>query len=607
MKLLDIIEPYENKQNIQSTDIAVGIDFGTTNCLISAVIDTKPVILGESGLISSKLSFIDNEIIVNSDISKVSNFTIKSIKRLLAKSYKDLMSSDSVSSNIKEILFLENTEVKLRIQDQSFSLVFMASKIFSYLKSEAEKYLKQDVTKAVITVPAHFDDVARNKVKQAAELSGLQILRIISEPTAAAYAYGLENASQGNYLVYDLGGGTFDVSILRMQMGAFQVLRTAGDHMLGGDDIDASIACYIKSKLELTELTPNQESDLLTEVQKAKELLSSCQEVEILIAKKKVILTKDILKEIAKPFIDRTIKITKDVIELSDNIEINGIILVGGCSRLEYVYEALKKNFSNIPLLSNLDPDKIVSYGAARQAYNLTHQAEDLLIDITPLSLGIEVLGGFIERIIERHSPIPNKTTKYFTTSCDNQTGIIINVVQGEREMVSQCRKLATFELSGLPQAIAGTLQIAVTFQVDADGLLSVSALEAKSNNKCDVVVRPYYDLDEEKVDEMLYDAFKNSEKDHILKALNEAKMNIKILITNLTKMLFNANEIFTADEKLAIESLITEAEHILNSNELEDINNYLKILETDAEKISTKFLDYKIKQTLEGKNIDEL
>ena len=606
MKLLDIQEPIEVKRDNKSRQIAIGIDFGTTNSLISSVVDGSAIIVGKNGSISSAVSIERGGIKVGKNHSK-GDFTIKSIKRLLAKTYSDLISADFISSSIKANLVTEDNEVKIRVFDESFSLVYLASKIFVHLKQEAEEYFEQQITKAVITVPAHFDDVSRNKVKQAAEISGLEVLRMISEPTAAAYAYGLENASEGNYLVYDLGGGTFDVSILRMRMGVFQVLKTGGDAMLGGDDIDFAILSHIKNMLGLSSLDNEEEFDLLSKVQHAKEVLTLQNSCEILARDKKFILTQDLLSQIAKPFIDKTIKITKDTLELCESTQISGIILVGGSSRLQCARGALKQHFPNIDLLSNLDPDKIVAYGAARQAYNLTHQSEDLLIDITPLSLGLEVLGGFIERIIERHSPIPTKVTKYFTTSEDNQTGIIITILQGERELACECRKLATFELSGLPPTKAGLLQIAVTFEIDADGLLSVSAIDSKSERKCNVIVRPYYNLDEDKIDSMLYDAFKNSEEDHFLKIFNEAKMKIELLITNTNQILSNASNIITPNEITNIQNLMFLSADILAAKKIDDINNYLEKLEIEAEKISVKFLDYTIGKQLMGKNINEV
>ncbi|XP_044733785.1 chaperone protein HscA homolog [Chrysoperla carnea] len=371
----------------------------------------------------------------------------------------------------------------------------IAAEVFIYLKQQAEKELTTEVTQAVITVPAHFNDAARGQVMLAAKLAGLEVLRLIAELTAATYAYGLNKNQTGCYFVYDLGGGTFDVSILNITEGIFQVIATSGDNMLGGDDIDKIIADYFCNKFNLPDNT-----DTLQFAKKAKEALSNQDNFEF----NNISLDKQTFEQLITPIIGRTINIAKECLEIAGNPNIDGIILVGGVTRIPLTKDELYKAFK-VNILSDIHPDKAIVYGAALQAENLTTpNIDSLLIDVVPLSLGMELYGGIVEKIIMRNTPIPISVIKEFTTYADNQTGIQFHILQGEREMVADCRTLARFELKGLPPMKAGSIRLEVTFSIDADGILSVSAYEKINNTSHIIEVKPDYGIDTSEVDKVM-------------------------------------------------------------------------------------------------------
>lgn len=463
---MQFIEIQEPNTKTRKQELAIGIDFGTTNSLVAFsrnhkpyVIDMVPSIVGLDD--SGKLWVMDEG--------------VRSVKRLL--------SNNETNHNPVEI----------------------SAVIFSYLKSVAEAHLEAEVTKAVVTVPAYFDDHARTAVIFAAKLAGLEVLRLISEPTAAAYAYGLENKSEGVYLVYDLGGGTFDVSVLNMQMGVFQVLAVGGDSRLGGDDIDELLA----KEMNISPL-------------EAKKLKESLAQGLIPIEKFNYIIF---------PIINRTIEITRRVLSEIDR-PLDGIILVGGSTRIPLIKEELARHF-NLPIFDDVDPDRVVALGAALQAENLTSSSSDLLIDVVPLSLGMELMGGLHEKIIMRNTPIPTSVTKEFTTYADNQKAMQFHIVQGERELVADCRSLAKFELA-LSPAKAGTHRVEITFTIDADGLVSVSARDKQTDLAHKIELKPTYGLSNEEMMFMLEEAYKNAEVDHGARRVREAEMEAQRAIDKL-------------------------------------------------------------------------
>jgi molecular chaperone HscA len=461
MQLIEIQEP---NSKTEKHEIAVGIDFGTTNSLVAFSKNHKPYII----------DMIPSIVNVEEGKLQVAVKGIRSIKRQLN------LPAQGSKNNIEHLK--------------------IASAIFKHLKLAAESHLNTSVNKAVVTVPAYFDDLARNAVASAAKLAGLEVLRLISEPTAAAYAYGLENKSEGVYLVYDLGGGTFDVSVLNMQMGVFQVLATSGDSQLGGDDIDALLSKELKiSTLDAKRLKENE--------------------------------YKNEYDDIIYPLVERTMKITKRVIAEID-IAVDGIILVGGSTRLPLIKKELKRIF-NLPILDNVDPDRVVALGAALQAENLTSSSLDLLIDVVPLSLGMELMGGLHEKIIMRSTPIPATITKEFTTCSDNQNAMYFHIVQGERELVADCRSLAKFELALLP-AKAGTHRVEITFMIDADGLVSIKAKDKATGLANEIELKPTYGLSKEEINTMIEVAYENATLDHKARQQREAEIETQIIINKL-------------------------------------------------------------------------
>lgn len=518
MQIIEIQEPglpiHENGQQI-----AVGIDFGTTNSLIAVSNDGITKIIKSSNnqeLIPSTIEFKDENFIIGS------NKGIRSIKRLFGKSFAEILNNAVLFSLIKDYIEVNSKELKLDFAGELMSVTELAAKIFTYLKQQAEKELMTEITKVVITVPAHFNDAARGEVMWAAKIAGLEVLRLIAEPTAAAYAYGLNKKQTGCYLIYDLGGGTFDVSILNMQEGIFQVIATGGDNMLGGDDIDNLIAEYFCNKFNVP-----YSVQILKAAKEAKEILSFQNDFKA----GYLSLNKQTFEQLIFPLINKTITIVKDTLLEAENPNIDGIILVGGTTRIPLITNRLKESFAT-RIFSDIDPDKAVVFGAALQAENLTSpNINSLLIDVVPLSLGMELYGGLVEKIILRNSPLPISVTKEFTSYADNQTGIQFHILQGERETVAGCRSLARFELTNLPLMKAGGIRVEVTFAIDADGILSVSALEKTSGKSHAIEVKPTHGLNEEEITKSLENAYKNAANDYTTRLLQETIINTESLI----------------------------------------------------------------------------
>ncbi|MBY0533453.1 MAG: Hsp70 family protein, partial [Rickettsiaceae bacterium] len=526
MQIIEIKEPGTFET---SEEIVVGIDFGTTNSLIAISKDYNSKIIKMSDgseLVPSIICILDEKIAINYCRP---NKSIRSIKRFLAKSSEEIRSTPNLLALAGNIdLGAEMPQIK--VGPNCLSLPEVASEIFKYLKSEAELSLDYKLKKAVISVPAYFDDNARGQVLFAAKLAGLEVIRLISEPTAAAYAYGLNRQKEGAYLVYDFGGGTFDVSILNMQTGILQVVATGGDNMLGGDDIDMLLAGYISKKIG-AEI--NDEIILLAK--KSKEDLSTEDCIDIVYKNNKIKLSRNEFEELIFPIIEKTIKVAKNTLYDTNNINLDGIILVGGSTRIPLIPVLLKKSFKT-EIYSDIDPDKVVALGAALQAENLSSRPKSLLIDVVSLSVGLEIYGGIAEKIILRNTPIPFSITQEFTTYSDNQTGMTFHIVQGEREMAKDCRSLARFELNGIPIAKAGKGRVEVIFAIDADGILSVTAREAITKKIHAIEVKPSYGMNEEEIFKVLKVAYENVTKDHKERLLVEARQQGHSLIAGLEK-----------------------------------------------------------------------
>ncbi|KJV81362.1 hsp70 family protein [Rickettsia hoogstraalii str. RCCE3] len=594
MQIIEIREP-EQADFKQERQIAVGIDFGTTNSLIAIATNRKVKVIksiDDKELTPTTIDFTSNNFTIGN------NKGLRSIKRLFGKTLKEILNTPALFSLVKDYLDVNSSELKLNFANKQLRISEITAEVFIYLKNQAEEQLKTNITKAVITVPAHFNDAARGEVMLAAKIAGFEVLRLIAEPTAAAYAYGLNKNQKGCYLVYDLGGGTFDVSILNIQEGIFQVIATNGDNMLGGDDIDVVITQYLCNKFDL----PNS-IDTLQLAKKAKETLTYKDSFN----NDNISISKQILEQLILPLVKRTINIAKECLEQAGNPNIDGVILVGGATRIPLIKDELYKAFK-VDILSDIDPDKAVVWGAALQAKNLiAPHTNSLLIDVVPLSLGMELYGGIVEKIIMRNTPIPISVVKEFTTYADSQTGIQFHILQGEREMAADCRSLARFELKGLPPMKAGNIRAEVTFAIDADGILSVSAYEKISNTSHTIEVKPNHGIDKTEIDIMLENAYKNAKIDYTTRLLQEAVIEAEALIFSIERAIAELTALLSESEISIINSLLDNIKEAAHVRDRILINNSIKEFKSKIKKsMNTKF-NIIINDLLKGKNINQI
>lgn len=500
MKLYDIQEP-DIEEKTTAEEIAVGIDLGTTNSLIAISENSKITIIPDEATSKaytpSIVAYATNGVIVGEEALNYNGKNISSVKRLMGKGKEDL------PQNFYYNIETNECSIKIKLGERVLSPVEISAEILKSLKDRAERYLKRKVTKAVITVPAYFDDAARQATKDAANIAEIEVLRLLNEPTAAAVAYGLDKNSQGIYAVYDLGGGTFDISVLKMQQGVFQVLATSGDTYLGGDDFDEIILNYLSNKYNFNILDPLQAKLRAKQIKES--LTTNIEWSGEFIDKQFCSINRQAFNELIRPLVEKTIDLFKGALRDAevDIDDLKETILVGGATRIPLIQDALSKFIGKQPL-SAINPDEIVAIGAAIQASVLSIGGNTLLIDVVPLSLGVEVANGLVEKIILRNMPIPFMKKQIFTTQAAGQTGIQIHVVQGESEEVKKCRSLAFFELKGLEKLAAGEARVEVTFQVDADGILTVSAYDLITGIKKEVQVKPSYGLSGEEVQKLL-------------------------------------------------------------------------------------------------------
>ncbi len=625
MALLQISEPGLSTAPHQHR-LAVGIDLGTTNSLVASVRNGISVVLndehGRAMLPSVVRYFADGEVAVGEAAQALQSEdpanTIVSVKRFMGRGLSDVGDISQLPYRFaqEESQSSGHGMVQLRTVAGIKSPVEISAEILKVLRTRAEASLGGELVGAVITVPAYFDDAQRQATKDAAKLAGLNVLRLLNEPTAAAIAYGLDNASEGVYAVYDLGGGTFDISILRLSRGVFEVLAANGDSALGGDDFDQRIYCWILEKNQLSALNPKDTRLLLTMARTAKEQLTEHDEAHITAVLSggegiDNVLTQNEFESMSKNLIQRTLQPLKRALrdaKLSIN-DVKGVVMVGGATRMPQVQQAVGEFFGQTPL-TNLDPDKVVALGAAIQANLLAgNQSRDdwLLLDVIPLSLGLETMGGLVEKIIPRNSTIPTARAQEFTTYKDGQTAMSLHVVQGERELVADCRSLAKFELRGIPPMVAGAARIRVTFQVDADGLLSVMAREMGSGIEAAIEVKPSYGLSDAEITRMLQDSTQHAKDDMQARALREQETEASQLIDAVQHALMQDGELLEVSQRAHIESQMNALRDALQSLDHMVIKRAIVALNESTVSFAQSRMDKSVKRALAGKNISEL
>ncbi len=618
MALMQISEPGQSPAPHQRKR-AVGIDLGTSNSLVASFLNgSVQTLADENGqhLLPSVVRYGESGDVVVGDVALAkagddAPNTLMSIKRLMGRSYADVQSAAVLSPYT--LVDCGEEMVKVETRAGQISPVQVSAEILKSLAARAEQTLGGELDGAVITVPAYFDDAQRQATKDAAKLAGLKVLRLLNEPTAAAVAYGLDEKEEGVIVVFDLGGGTFDVSVLQMTKGVFEVLSTGGDSALGGDDFDEAIANWFMGD-EYPELSSGQRRRLLTACKQAKEVLGdpACREAGIVLDGNEKVLTREELDKLLDPLIDRTIRACRRALrdaKLSTD-EVLNVVMVGGSTRALRVRERVAEWFGRQPL-TDLDPDKVVALGAASQAEQLVGNRsgdEVLLLDVIPLSLGIETMGGLTEKVIHRNTTIPVAMAQEFTTFKDGQTAMAIHVVQGERELVEDCRSLARFELQGIPPMVAGAARIMVTFQVDADGLLQVSAREETTGAESRVQVKPSYGLSEGDIADMLKASWASAGEDKEARALREQQVEAEALLQALSAALLADGEALLSEEEQR--ELLAEMETLHNEREsgsAASIARQIEVLGKASEVFAARRMDASIKQALAGRRVDDL
>ncbi len=623
MALLQISEPGQAPDPHQRR-IAVGIDLGTTHSLVAAMRHGVPECLPDAEgrvLLPSVVRYLAGgrrQIGFEAREAQADDpaHTIASAKRLMGRRLADVAGLERLPYAFVD----QPGMLGIATREGVKTPVEVAAEILASLRQRAEDSFDTDeLHGAVITVPAYFDDAQRQATKDAAQLAGLKVLRLISEPTAAAVAYGLDHGSEGLYAVYDLGGGTFDISLLRLRKGVFEVVATGGDAALGGDDIDHALGDWAMDQLGLQATTPQDKRAALTAARAAKEALSDAESAgwQALIAgsERRVPVSRAQLDALAQPFIARTLtavrkalrdaKVTKD--------EVQGVVMVGGATRMPAVRAAVRALFGeNWPgqVLTDVNPDEVVAIGAAIQANALAGNAADgelLLLDVIALSLGLETMGGLVERVIERNTTLPVTQAQDFTTYKDGQTAMAIHVVQGERDLVGECRSLARFELRGIPPMAAGAARIRVSFQVDADGLLSVSAREQTSGVEAAVTVKPSYGLADEQIAAMLKDGFAHAEADMQARKLREAQVEAQRMVLATRAALAADGTLLSDEERRTLMALVADTERLAQGSEAEAVEAAVEALAAGTEAFAALRMNQGIRQALAGRSIDQV
>ena len=618
MALLQIAEPGHSPQPHQRR-LAVGIDLGTTNSLVAAVRSGLAAPLpGADGqvILPSVVRYHDDSIEVGAQAKAAAAQdpfnTVLSVKRLMGRGLEDVK---QLGEQLPYRFIAGESHMPfIQTVQGAKSPVEVSAEILKTLRQRAEEALGGELVGAVITVPAYFDDAQRQATKDAARLAGLNVLRLLNEPTAAAVAYGLDQQAEGVVAIYDLGGGTFDVSILRLSRGVFEVMATGGDSALGGDDFDHAIAGWIIARAGLsTNLDPGTQRSLLQKACVAKEALSLADEVQVSHGGWSGVLSRGQFDALIDPLLANSLKACRRAvrdagIELAD---VEAVVMVGGSTRVPRVRAAVAELFGREPL-TDIDPDQVVAIGAAIQADTLAGNKrggdELLLLDVIPLSLGLETMGGLMEKIIPRNTTIPVARAQDFTTYKDGQTAMKIHVLQGERELVSDCRSLAHFELRGIPPLVAGSAKVRVTFQVDADGLLSVSARELASGVEASVQVKPSYGLTDGEIAQMLRDSFQNAGGDMQARALREQQVDAQRLLEAVHSALIADGELLlSADEREAINGAMSDLRDLMTGTDAAAIESQVKRLSQITDAFAARRMDATVRAALSGRRLNEI